>query len=142
MSLDRLTSDERLSRTVSHWFWALCLRCVSFLSISGLVWDNYSDSIGEWLRLHYQSRVEPPLPALPPEVLAALPPIEIVEPKFRSNQIIEGVTRALSPLTHWTGLLTMIVFAALLRLKATTHAVWGLWSFILELHWFGAISSP
>ncbi|MEC8379180.1 MAG: hypothetical protein VXZ96_02590 [Myxococcota bacterium] len=136
---DRITSDEVLGRIVSRWLFCIVLSLIVFLFLSGTVWDMYSDTVGEWLRERYQAREPLPIPNISPEVLAALPPIDKIDPILRSNQITNGMSQALSPVTHWAGLLTMAMFALVLRLKKSKRRSLLIAVILFaELHWFGS----
>ena len=136
---DRITSDEVLGRIVSRWLFCIVLSLIVFLFLSGTVWDMYSDTVGEWLRERYQAREPLPIPNISPEVLAALPPINKIDPILRSNQITNGMSQALSPVTHWAGLLTMAMFALVLRLKKSKRRSLLIAVILFaELHWFGS----
>lgn len=113
------------------------------LSMSSLVYGYVSTDLSTWLVQHYTERSLPPMPDLPPEILAAMPPPILAAPEIRTQQIIEGLQTALSVKLHWPGLVSLLVVAALVRFKVNE---WLKMSFVVvlytELFIFGANYHP
>ena len=136
---DRIKRDEALAGRVSRRLLSATAVIILLFLLAGQLWAFAGESVFEWLQLRYSQRVLPPLPDLPAEVLAALPPPELPDPAQRARQIVEGLSGALSPVTHWSGLAAMLVMGLLLRGQKGRH--WGLaviTLLFLELYWLGA----